>query len=90
MFGKGPSGVAEDVAERDVNLGLQSRCLCFGNLFRRRVQLLVGNDQPLDWPPAHDVRLDYFIHVFRTNVPIPNRFRVDHDRRPKLALIEAS
>jgi hypothetical protein len=54
------------------------------------VQDGVGNDQALNRLPADDVRLDDFVHVFRLNASIPDRFRVNDHSWPQFALIQAT
>jgi len=54
------------------------------------VQDGVGNDEPLDGPSVHDVRVDDFVHVFWFNASVPDRFRVDHHCWTQFALIEAA
>jgi hypothetical protein len=43
----------------------------------------------IDGPVVHDMRLDYFIYVFRANAAVEHTFRIDRDGRSQLALIEA-
>jgi hypothetical protein len=46
--------------------------------------------QSLHWTAIHDVRRHNLFHIGRIYKAVPDRLRVDHHRRPVLALIQAS
>ncbi len=54
-----------------------------------RIQALIGNAQPLHWPPAHQVLRDNLRRILRLHIPVPNRFRIHNHRRPVFALVQA-
>jgi hypothetical protein len=54
------------------------------------VELIVWNDEPLDWLAADDVRVDDLVNIRGCDVPVPDSFWINDDRGPKLALIQAS
>lgn len=56
---------------------------------RYRVHACLGQAQPLHGPPVHHMLLDDLSHIFRPYKPVPDRFRVDHERGPVLALVQA-
>ena len=56
----------------------------------RSIQACVCESQSLDWSSADNVGLNDFVHIGFAHVPVPDRFRIDHDVRSVLALVEAS
>jgi hypothetical protein len=58
--------------------------------FVRGVQHFIGNAQALDRTVIHNVRLNDFVDVFRTNAAVPDLIRINYNRRAEFALIEAS
>ncbi len=57
---------------------------------RPGIQAVVRNYQSLHRLSADDMALDNFVHVFRGDAAIPDRFRINHYIRSVFALIEAS
>jgi len=54
------------------------------------VDAFVGDTQTLDRPAMHEVFLHNLRRVFGPHASIPDRIRINHDRWPMLALIEAA
>jgi hypothetical protein len=54
------------------------------------VQTGIGQAQPLDRMSANNVRFDDLVDVGFGNVPLPDCVRIDDDRRPVLALVQAA
>jgi hypothetical protein len=54
------------------------------------IQAGIGDQQALYWFSADDVGSDDFLNVVLRYVAVPDCFRIDDDRWPMLALIEAS
>lgn len=55
-----------------------------------RVQAALWNQQSRHWLPAHNVRLDDFIHVSRGDSSIPDAFGINHQIGAVLALVKAA
>src|SRR5512143_760117 len=56
----------------------------------RRIEARVRRYQPLDGFSTNDVRIENLVDIFRGDVSIPNRLRINNDIRAVLALVEAS
>ncbi len=56
----------------------------------RGVHARIGQTQPFDRLPFHQVLLDDFVYVFRSDEAVPDRIRIDHHGGPVLALVQAS
>jgi hypothetical protein len=54
------------------------------------VDALVGQTQALDRSPGDQMLGNNLLRVFRLDVPIPDSFGVDHDRRTVFALVKAA
>ena len=54
----------------------------------RSVNASVRKHEALYWNAADEVRLDNFFYIFLLDEAVPNRFGIDSDCRPVLALIE--
>lgn len=54
------------------------------------VYAFIGQPQPRDGNPVDDVRFDDFLHVRGGHAAIPNRFRINDNRRAVLALVQTS
>ena len=54
------------------------------------IQAGLGQAQPFYRPPANQVLLYNRLRILGLHIPVPNRVRVDHDRGPMLALVEAA
>jgi hypothetical protein len=54
----------------------------------RSIDASFGQPQPLDGLSLENVGVDDLRDILRLYAAIPNRFRVDHDRRAMLALVE--
>jgi hypothetical protein len=57
---------------------------------RLRVNALVGQPQPLHRPARNQVLGHNLLGVFRLHVSVPNRVRVNDNRWPVLALVQAA
>jgi hypothetical protein len=57
---------------------------------RLGVDALIGDAQPLYRPPANQMLRNNRFGIFGANIPIPNGIRINHYRRPVLALVEAT
>jgi hypothetical protein len=55
-----------------------------------RVHAIVAEAQPLDGPSAYEVFGDNFLRILRRDPAIPDGFRVNHDYRTVLALVQAA
>lgn len=54
------------------------------------VEAAISSDEALYRLATENMRIDYFIHIFCSNTPVPNCVRVDHDVRPMFALVKAA
>jgi hypothetical protein len=54
------------------------------------IQNLIGDEQSLHWLATDNMRLDDFVHIFRLDVSVPDRFGINHHRGAKFALVEAA
>jgi hypothetical protein len=59
-------------------------------LATRRVEAGIAQPQPFDRLLSHNVRLDDFIHIGQSHSAIPNPFRINHQVRSMLALVQTS
>ena len=57
---------------------------------RRGIHTAIGKPQPLHRPSVRDMFLDDLGHILWLHKPIPDRLRIDHYRRPVLALVQAA
>jgi len=55
-----------------------------------RIQAFLGYAQPLNRPPSNQMLFDDLRRILRPHVAIPHGFRINHDGRPVLALIQAA
>jgi hypothetical protein len=54
-----------------------------------RVDASIGQHQSLYGATCNQVRSNNLSHICRANVPIPDRFGIDHNGRPMFTLIQA-
>jgi hypothetical protein len=54
------------------------------------IDTLLSQPQPLHRSTRNQVLRDYFLGIFRLHVSVPNRVRVNDDRWPVLALVQAA
>ena len=55
-----------------------------------RVHALICQAQPLHRPPAYKMFFHNLCRVLWPHMAIPNRFRINHHRRPVLALVQTA
>jgi len=54
------------------------------------IHALLGQPQPLHWPPANQVLVHNLHRILGAHMPVPHRLRIHHHRWPMLALVQAS
>jgi hypothetical protein len=54
------------------------------------IEAPIGDTQPLDWLATHQVLRYDLSGILGAHPAIPDRFGINHHRRPMLALVQAS